>query len=158
VNSLVLLSGHPLTSVNHGEGSTIEEGRSGTRCNGARDEISRRWDAQTRLDEAVAAIRSGDANRAIALAEGSALKTCDRSVLSGLLALMVRCEQNVMLDYVRAKLTGDPTLAQERYAGRALLHEAAVAGALLDCGPDIEARDGLVTRRCGVRSTVTRSE
>ena len=33
-------------------------------------ELARRWDAQRALDEAVAAVRSGDAERAITLAEG----------------------------------------------------------------------------------------
>jgi ankyrin repeat protein len=94
------------------------------------EEISHRWDAQTALDEAVAAIGSRDAKRAIALAEGPALKTCNRSVHSALLALMVRSGQSALLDYVRAKLTGDPALVRERHAGRTLLHDAAAAGNL----------------------------
>ena len=61
---------------------------------------------------------------------------------------MVRSGQSVFLDYVRAKLTGDPTLARERYAGRTLLHEAAAAGnpvtveLLLSLGIDPNAPDG----------------
>jgi ankyrin repeat protein len=45
-------------------------------------------------------------------------------------------------------VTSDPTLVQERYAGRTLLHEAAAAGSLttvqllLRLGADPEARDG----------------
>src|SRR5207253_2855250 len=89
----------------------------------ARDEISRRWDAQIRLDEAVAAIRSGDANRAIALAEDPALANYGPSAMSGLLGQMVRSGHPVMLDYVRATLNKQPTLTQERYAGRTLLHQ-----------------------------------
>src|SRR5260370_26244319 len=85
-------------------------------------EIARRWDAQRRLDEAVAAIRSGDADRAIALAENF-----DRNILAGLLALMIG---SGLLDYVHKKLTQDPALAQERYAGRTLLHVAAGEGRL----------------------------
>jgi hypothetical protein len=116
--------------MNHGGAVAIEAGPSNTPGNGTRVEISRRWDAQTGLDAAVTAIRSGDANRAIALAEGSALRTCGRSVLSGLLALMVRCGEGAMMEYVREKLIRDPALAQERYAGRTLLHEAAAVGSL----------------------------
>jgi hemoglobin len=115
--------------VNQGA-AVLEEGRNENCCDGTHQEISRRWDAQIGVDEAVAAIRSGDANNAIALAEGPALKTHAHSVISGLLALMVRCGQSVMLDYVRAKLTSDPALAQERYAGRTLLHQAAAVGSL----------------------------
>ncbi|MGO9261529.1 MAG: ankyrin repeat domain-containing protein [Bryobacteraceae bacterium] len=134
--------------VNQGETSAIERGRSDTLGNQTHAEISRRWEAQTRLDEAVAAIRSGDANRAIVLAESSALQICSRPVHSGLLALMVRCGQSGLLDYVRAKLTSDPALAQERYAGRTLLHEAAAAGSLatvellLSLGADPNVQNG----------------
>ena len=134
--------------VNHGEASALDEGRCDARSRGMREEISRRWDAQTSVDQIVAAIGSGDTKRAIALAEGPAVKTCGRSVLSGLLARMVRSGQSELLDYVRAKLTGDPTLARERYAGRTLLHAAAAAGTLptvellLSLGADPNAPDG----------------
>src|ERR1700674_4383857 len=63
---------------------------------GVRDEIARRWDAQLGLDEAVAAIRRGDADRALALAE-----TCDRTVLTGLLALMIGSGHSVLLEFVQ---------------------------------------------------------
>ena len=134
--------------VNHGEAPTIEGGRCGAPSRGMGEEISRRWDAQTGLDEVVAAISSGDTKRAIALVEGPAVKTCGRSVLSGLLARMVRSEQSELLDYVRSKLTGDPTLAQECYAARTLLHNAAAAGTLatvellLSLGADPNVLDG----------------
>ena len=36
----------------------------------------------------------------------------------------------ILLDYVREKLTRDPSLTQERYAGRTLLHAASAAGSL----------------------------
>jgi truncated hemoglobin YjbI len=133
--------------VNQGETAPIENGRSKTRGNDTHAEIARRWEVHTRLDEAVAAIRCGNANRAIVLAESPALKTCGLSVHSGLLALMVRCGQSPMLDYVRAKLRSDPAFAQERYAGRTLLHEAAAAGSLatvellLSLGADPNAQD-----------------
>jgi hypothetical protein len=80
-------------------------------------EISRRWSAQQTLDEAVAAARSGAADRAIALAEGPTLQTYfrgNRAVFAALLALMIASGDSTMLDYVREKLLADPALAQER--------------------------------------------
>ena len=94
-------------------------------------EISRRWSAQLTLDEAVAAVRGGAADRAVALAECSTLQTylrSNRAVLAALLALMVASGDGTLLDFVREKLLGDPALAQERYSGRTLLHGAAAAG------------------------------
>jgi len=96
-------------------------------------EISRRWSAQRTLDEAVAAVRRGAADRAITLAEDSTLETCfksNRSRFAALLALMIGSGDGPMLDYVREKLLADPRLAQERYSGRTLLHGAAAAGDL----------------------------
>jgi truncated hemoglobin YjbI len=115
--------------------------------NGIGAEISDRWKAQTLLDEVVTAIRNGNADRAIELAESQSLQAYGRSTYCGLLALMLRCGQGLMLDYVCAKLTNDPPLAQERYAGRTLLHEAAAAGnltaveLLLRLGVDPNSRD-----------------
>jgi hemoglobin len=110
---------------------------------GVRDEIARRWDSQLRLDEAVAAIRRGDADRAITLA-----KTCDRTVLTGLLALMIGSGHGVLLEFVQETLTRDPALIRERYAGRTLLHKASGEGSLtivellLRLGADPNAADG----------------
>lgn len=131
--------------------------------NSANEEIACRWGAQARLDKAVAAIRRGDTKRAIELAESPALSTYSASVTCGLLALMVRSEQAVLLDYVRAKLTGNPGLIRERFAGRTLLHGAAAAGSLtivellLGLGADPDAPDGgghtplySVGNECGV--------
>jgi truncated hemoglobin YjbI len=96
-------------------------------------EVARRWSAQQALDEAVAAIRGGAAERAIALAEGSTLHThfqCNRTVLAALLAVMIRRADGTLLDYVRDRLLADPALASERYSGRTLLHGSAAAGNL----------------------------
>ena len=134
--------------VNHGEAPALEEARCDAGSRGMHEEISRRWDAQTGLDEVIAAISSRDAKRAIALAEGPALQTCGRSVHSGLLSRMVRSRHSVLLDYVRAKLTGDPALVQERFAGRTLLHDASAVGnltiveLLLSLGADPNVPDG----------------
>lgn len=94
-------------------------------------EIARRWDAQRGLDEAVTAIRRGDADGAIILAESPTLQTCFKhncSVFAALLALMIGNGDSVMRDYVRKKLLGTPDLARERFSGRTLLHAASAAG------------------------------
>jgi hypothetical protein len=102
-----------------------------------------RWELQRRLDRAVAAVRAGDAGVAVEVAE-----SCDRTVLPGLLALMIESGQPILLDYVREKITRDPSLTQERYAGRTLLHAASAAGSLsmvelfLRLGADPNAGDG----------------
>jgi len=55
-------------------------------------EIARRWDAQRGLDEAVTAVRRGDAPGAIVWAESPRLQACfkdNSSVFAALLALMI---------------------------------------------------------------------
>jgi truncated hemoglobin YjbI len=93
-------------------------------------ELSRRWDAQVGLDQAAAAIRSGDAGRAIAIAEGPAGQVWTPSVHTGVMAAMIRRGTEEMLDYVTKRLHGQPALARERFAGRTLLHDAAAVGCL----------------------------
>ncbi len=112
------------------------EARGGAEDEGAprqpiEQELCRRWRAQRTQDEAVAAIRAGAADRAIALAESSALRTYvkgNRPVLAALLARMIVGGDGALLDYAREKLKSDPALAQIRYSGRTLLHAAAAAG------------------------------
>jgi truncated hemoglobin YjbI len=129
--------------VNQGQAPPVAEARSG---DAVRQEIGRRWDAQRELDEAVAAVRNGDADRAIKLAES--LRTGNASVFAGLLALMIGSGPGALIDYVQEKLNQDPTLVHERYAGRTLLHAAAAAGSLttvellLRLGADPNAADG----------------
>jgi truncated hemoglobin YjbI len=100
--------------------------------NSIREEIVERWAALRALEETVAAVRGGDANHALALAESPLLQTSfkgDRAGLLSLLELMSGSGHAAMLDYVRQKLTSDPALARERYAyGRTLLHGASGAG------------------------------
>jgi len=134
--------------VNQGAAAAIDRKKSEPDHHGTHAELAGRWEAQIRLDEAVAAIRAGNASEAIRLIETSALKSCGRSVHCGLLSLMVRCAPDSLLDYVRARLAGDPALAQERYAGRTLLHDAAAVGnlavveLLLSLGTDPNSQDG----------------
>lgn len=106
-------------------------------------EIARRWDAQRQLDEAVAAVRSGDAQRAIALAKDS-----PRSTFTGLLTVMMASRNHAMVRYVQDRITADPALVKEYYAGRTLLHEASALSDsplvefLLRLGADPNAKDG----------------
>jgi hypothetical protein len=133
--------------VNQGTAAAMDRKKSEAHNHGGHAEFAGRWEAQIRLDEAVAAIRAGNASEAIRLIETSALKSCGRSVHCGLLSLMVRCPPDGLLDYLRAKLAGDPALAQERYAGRTLLHAAAAAEnlavveLLLSLGTDPNSQD-----------------
>jgi truncated hemoglobin YjbI len=91
-------------------------------------EIASRWNAQLSVEEAVAAIRRGDADRAIAVIEKCNL---DGAALVHLLAIMSGSGHPVLIDYVHNRLIGDPALARERYAyGRTLLHAAAGEGRL----------------------------
>jgi truncated hemoglobin YjbI len=134
--------------VNQGGAAAIDREKSKPYDHSTHAEISGRWEAQIRLDEAVAAIRAGNAAGAIRLIETSALESYGRSVHCGLLSLMVRCAADGLLDYLRARLAGDPALTQERYAGRTLLHDAAAAGnlavveLLLSFGADPNSQDG----------------
>jgi len=86
-------------------------------------ELARCWSAQLSLDEAVAAVRGGDAARAIELAG-----TCQRGVLVGLYALMIQSGIPALLEYVHRELVSDTTLIRESYGGRTLLHIAAGSG------------------------------
>jgi truncated hemoglobin YjbI len=97
-------------------------------------EIATRWDGQRSIEETVAVIRKGDADRVIALMESPTLRDhCarDRAALVSLLAIMNASKHPVLMKYVRSRLTNDPALARQRYHyGRTLLHEAAGDGNL----------------------------
>jgi hemoglobin len=116
--------------VNQGKVSVATENGGESPNDRAHQEIARRWDAQLRLDEIVAEVRSGNAEGAIALAESPASANCGFAVSAGLLALMLRSGHSALLKYVREKLTNNPALAHERYAGRTLLHDASACANL----------------------------
>lgn len=119
--------------VNHGK-APAHDG------NCSHPEMAARWDGQRRIDEAVAAIRSRDFARALAIADA-----CEGAGLAGLMALMIGSGEDVLLACVHGKLKQNPILAQNRYAGRTLLHNARDVKSvelLLRLGADPNAVDG----------------
>ena len=100
----------------------------------------------------MAAVRRGNAGRALALVEGPELRVLfdrDRAALASLLVLMMASGDEALLDHVMRRLRDDPTLVRTTYfGGRTLLHGAAAAGCLpavellLDLGAAVAAADG----------------
>jgi hemoglobin len=129
------------------QGAENADKQSETPCNEIRTAISLRWHAQTVLDKAAAALRAGDAPRAIALAESPPLQSYAPAVPFGLLVLMIRSSQSALLEHVLNKVSAEPALLHERYGGRTLLHEAAAVGSLtlvellLGLGIDPDVKD-----------------
>ncbi len=107
------------------------------------DELAARWHGQQTLEEAVAAVRAGNAARAIELTA-----SFDPPMLIGLLALMIESGDGELLRYVHLRLTEEQRLTGQPYNGRMLLHVAAAAGSLsmvellLRLGADPNAYDG----------------
>lgn len=129
--------------VNHGEPTTRTDSGHGH----DHPELAARWEAQRLLDEATAAITSGDLPAAIALMASTPLKSAALSVHAGLLVWMMQCDAAGCADYVRVRLKHDPDLLLVRYAGKTLLHGAAAAGDpplvdfLLKAGADANVPD-----------------
>lgn len=96
--------------------------------------LSAQWDAHQAIEEAVTAVRAGDAPQAIALAEGPILEAYfqrDRSALASLLALMSGRPEDGFASFIEKCLTANPSLAgEETFYSRTLLHDAAAAGGL----------------------------
>jgi hypothetical protein len=111
-------------------------------------EIARRRDRQRRLDDVVAAVRSGEAERAIALADSSALRGCDIAGDASLLAQVLGSGHSKLLEYVRTKMASNPVLVRVRYADRTLLHDASAQAPLsmvelhLSLGADPKIKEG----------------
>jgi truncated hemoglobin YjbI len=114
--------------------------------------LAQQWDAQLILEQAVAAVRKGDASQAIALTESSVAQRYferDPAAFVHLLAIMAGGPDWALAGYARQRLLADPHLATSRYgSGRTLLHAAAEDGnlplveLLLHLGADPNATDG----------------
>ncbi|MEO8027595.1 MAG: ankyrin repeat domain-containing protein [Bryobacteraceae bacterium] len=134
--------------VNQGPATAVEADQAAKAKVAEEADVCRRWDRQRTLDEAVAALRKGDADLAIHLAGSPTLQDCSPTVICGFLAQMVRSGHEALVAYAHEQIARRPELVRERYAGRTLLHEAAAAGSLptiallLRLGADPHAPDG----------------
>lgn len=114
-------------------------------------DLAERWTAYQIIEELVGAIRSGDAQRALSLAESPVAQSCfeqDPGAFLSVLAMMSGSASPNLLDHVHDKLRERPELVRERYTyGRTLLHEVAAGGNLavvkhlLELGADPNAQD-----------------
>ena len=114
-------------------------------------EMHGRWVEYQAMEEVVSAVRMGNRDRAVALAESDVLQGCfvrDRAALVSLLAMMGNSGYTAMEDYSRRRLLAEPGLAHEKYrSGRTWLHGASAAGSaamvelLLKVGADPKAKD-----------------
>ncbi len=109
----------------HGSAYLVNQDRSPAAHTPIEGEMAQRWGAQQRIDQAVAALRHGDIEKAMALVSGAS-----RPVLTRLLSLMIARPERAALECVCEALRADPALVQERYFGRTLMHAAAGAGNL----------------------------
>ena len=96
-------------------------------------EMAHRWEDQRALDDLVAALRDGDADRGLELAQSPALQARfarDRVVFAHVLGLMT-ASNDALQEFTERALLADPALAQvpNRY-GRTLLHDASAQGNL----------------------------
>src|SRR5262249_9806534 len=113
--------------------------------------LAARWTEELAVEDVVAAVRRGDAGRALGLVEGPELRALfdrDRSALASLLVLMMASGNRPLLDHVMRRLRDEPDLVRTTYfSGRTLLHGAAAAGCLpalerlLDLGAAVDAAD-----------------
>lgn len=114
------------------EGASAYIANSGQgRING---EMAQRWTEQHTLDDLVAAIRNGDAGRALELAESPTLAlrfARNPALFTHALTLMMEGGNDALLEYAERALLENPALAhiQSRY-GRTLLHEVSAQGNL----------------------------
>ena len=90
-----------------------------------RGELARRWSNQLEVHRAIEAIRSGDAEGAIAAVSNIAVSD---SVRCGLLAQMLHARTPAMTQYVHDSVRRSPDLVRTRYYSRTLLHTAAALG------------------------------
>lgn len=109
--------------------------------------LSERWGIQLEHDALVAMIVKGESEQAIALTDSLLARGVferDRRPFLGILALMIGVNDSLS-SYVQKTVLGDPTLVNERYSGRTLLHWACGKGnikiveLLLQLGADANA-------------------
>lgn len=90
------------------------------------------FNAQNAIEKAVAAVRAGEADRAIQLGDSSVLEAYfarNPADLASLLAVMIASGNHTLSDYVQRRLKERQELVQQQYSrGRTLLHDAAAAG------------------------------
>jgi hypothetical protein len=124
------------------------EAQNGPETSPLHQDIARRWEAHLILEQLIAAVRRGEPKHALTLLEHPLLQDLfvrDHAAYLSLLTLFGGSRQEALLEYVRQKLTSEPTLARER----ALLHSAARQGnlpiveLLLQLGADPNAADSL---------------
>ena len=140
VNEPAISSQHPVESQSEPSTDAIHQ------------DIEQRWHTQRTLEEAVAAVREGDADYALMLIESPLLQTCfkrDHAAYLSLLAIFSGSDYPTLLQYVRQQLISHPELVHEPYTrGRILLHEVAANGSLpvvellLRLGANPSAPDG----------------
>ncbi len=109
------------------------------------------WTAYQIIEELVGAVRSGDSQRALSLAENPMAQSCfehDPAAFLSLLDIMSGTTHPHFVDYVHHKLRECPELVKQRYTyGRTLLHGVAASGnlavvkQLLELGADPNAQD-----------------
>jgi truncated hemoglobin YjbI len=114
--------------------------------------LAARWMEELAVEEVVAAVRRGNAGRALALVDRPELRALferDRAALASLLVLLLTSRDAALLDHFMRRLRYDPTLVRATYFnGRTLLHGATAAGCLpavellLDLGAAVGAADG----------------
>jgi truncated hemoglobin YjbI len=114
--------------------------------------LAARWREALAVEDVVAAVRRGDAGRALALVDGPELRVLfdrDRSALASLLVLLIGSGDRALRDHAMRRLRDDPALVRATYfGGRTPLHGAVAAGflpaveLLLDLGAAMDAADG----------------
>jgi hemoglobin len=117
------------------------------------EELAARWSQQRVLEDVVAAIASGHDDEALALAPQVASRP---SVFVGLLARMIQAGRAGLIHFVIVAVESEPSLAAQRFSGKALLHFASGAGCtnvvalLLQLGtnPNMEDQGGHTPLYC----------
>ena len=124
------------------------------------DEIAQRYSEQLALDDLVAAIRNGDASRALELTHSPGLEARfgrDRAVFAHVLGLLMGSCNDALLEYVEGQLRADPALADVRQRhSRTLLHDASAEGNLrmvqlllgLGADPNVKTSGGHTPLHC----------